>query len=88
MPRTHSIYTGVIVRYICYHISIRFGKLTLLDRLLYFKMLRSSFKLFPFALTVAALICLVVVIEGCRSTSSPQDLFFLKVSDCFTPLHA
>lgn len=50
-------------------------------------MLRSSSKLLPFALSAAALICLVVVFEGCRSTSSPQDLFFLKVNNYFTPLH-
>ncbi|EAW20677.1 SUR7/PalI family protein [Aspergillus fischeri NRRL 181] len=50
-------------------------------------MLRNTLKLLPLALSAAALICLAVVFEGCRSTSSPRDLFFLEVRNWTSLLH-
>lgn len=43
-------------------------------------MLASIGKLIPLALSTGALICLVVVFVGCTSPSSPNDLYFMKVS--------
>jgi hypothetical protein len=50
-----------------------------------FRNATKHFEAIPLALSAAALICLAVVFEGCRSTSSPRDLFFLKVRKYTNP---
>ncbi|CAG8054817.1 unnamed protein product [Penicillium salamii] len=37
-------------------------------------------KLLPLVFTSSALICLVIVFVGCTSTSSPNELYFLRVN--------
>ncbi|CRL27546.1 Actin cortical patch SUR7/pH-response regulator PalI [Penicillium camemberti] len=42
-------------------------------------MLRHVGKILPLAFSIAALVCLAIVFAGCTSTSSPNELYFLKV---------
>lgn len=45
------------------------------------RMLRHVGKILPLAFSIAALVCLVIVFAGCTSTSSPNELYFLKVAN-------
>ena len=45
----------------------------------------SFLKLVPLVLSTAALICLAMVFSACTSTSSPQNLFFMKVNALNAP---
>lgn len=45
------------------------------------RMLRHVGKILPLAFSIAALVCLAIVFAGCISTSSPNELYFLKVAN-------
>lgn len=45
------------------------------------RMLRHVGKILPLAFSIAALVCLAIVFVGCTSTSSPKELYFLKVAN-------
>jgi hypothetical protein len=46
-------------------------------------MLGQILKCLPLALSTGSLICLAVVFSGCTYTSSPSDLYFMKVHLCY-----
>jgi hypothetical protein len=70
----------------CFRESYMKGTLTITFRLppghisLAKKMLSRVGKLLPLLFSISVLICLVLVFVGCTSTSSPHDLYFLRVS--------